>query len=245
MLTFEADMADAPFRPEEWQTISHLRIVAAQILHKTQTDKSFAAKMRVQDQKSIPWSKSWLEELYPFKVLADHISLSDDVAFCWTPRGAADFEIRAGGKAIRIQSTMAYAEREGSAGVQGGHVRKLEMKKYNADGFSFGGGLVTEPRARSEEDDVNAWRVGIERALRKKLKPGYTGCWLLIYAPNCHFDTIEFEFDQVVIPAIEQVGREAWEQVFDGLYVLDKPPPCAFVELRRNSSRAAEQHLRL
>jgi len=147
--------------------------------------------------------------------------------------GAADFEVRAAGKAIKIQSTMAYAEREGTIGVQGGHVRKLEMLKYNADGFSFGGGLVSEPRARSEEDDVNAWRVGIARALRKKLNPGYTGCWLLIYAPRCQFDTIDFNFDQVVIPAIEQVGMAAWEQVFDGLYVLDAPPS-AFVELRRN-----------
>jgi len=233
MSTFEADVADTLFHHGDWHTISQLRIIAAQILRKTQTDNSFAAKMRVQDQKSIPWSKSWMEELYPFSVLADRISLLDDATFCWTPLGAADFEVRAGDKAIKIQSTMAYAEREGTIGVQGGHVRKLEMKKYNADGFSFGGGLVSEPRARSQEDDVNAWRVGIAQALKKKLKAGYTGYQLLIYTPRCQFDTIDFNFDQVVIPAIKQVGRAAWEQVFDALYILDAPPS-AFVELRRN-----------
>jgi hypothetical protein len=145
MSTFEANIAEALFRHGEWQTVSNLRTVATQILRKTQTDNSFAAKMRVQDQKSIPWSKSWTEELYPFKVLADHISLSDDATFRWTPLGAADFEVRAAGKTIKIQSTMAYAEREGTIGIQGGHVRKLEMKKYNADGFSWGGGLEHFP----------------------------------------------------------------------------------------------------
>ena len=233
MPSFEAEIVDALFSHGEWHTIGQLKAVTAQILQKTQTDHSFAERMRVQDQKSIPWSKSWLEELYPFKLFADHTGLPDDATFCWTPCGVADFEVRVAGKTKKIQSTMAYAEHEGSIGVQGGHVRKLEMQQYNAEGFSYGGGLIKEPRARSAEDDVNAWRVGIAQALRKKLKPHYTGCWLLIYAPRCQFNTIDFDFDKVVIPAIEQIGRSTWEQVFDGLYVLDEPQT-AFVEIRRN-----------
>lgn len=92
--------------------------------------------------------------------------------------GVADFEVRAE-NTFNIQSTTAYAERTGTVGKQGGHLRKLEMLKVNADGFSFGGGLVTEPRARSEKDDIDAWRAGIARAVTKKLKPEYTGCRLL------------------------------------------------------------------
>jgi hypothetical protein len=224
------DVVAAPFRQEQWYTIGQLRTVAAGILRARQSDRQLSAKLRTQRQREIPWAKSWNEELYPLKLLADHTGMDDGAAFCWTPFGAADFEIRVGGNPIKIQSTMAYAERQGTIGKQGAHVHQLEMEKFNADGFCFGGGLVSEPRASSPEEDADAWRAGIARALSKKLRPEYAGCRLLIFTPKCNFDTIDLEFEQVVTPAIEQVGKVAWENVFDGLYVLDER---AFIEIRR------------
>jgi hypothetical protein len=220
-----------PFEPGREYTIGQLRTAAAEILQARQNDPNLSAAMRMQEKEN-SWAKKWNEELYPFKVLADHLKLSADTIFRWTPLAAADFELQTASGTAKIQSTTAYAEREGTVGKQGGHVRKLGMIKYNADGFSFGGGLVSEPRARSEQDDVSAWRAGIALALTKKLKPEYSGCWLLIFAPRCQFETIDFEFNQVVTPAIELVGRAAWEEVFEGLYVFDEPPS-AFADFRR------------
>ena len=227
-------MPDAPFLEGAWSTIGRLRDVAAEILRDRQGDKDYSAKLRTQNQKDIPWAKSWNEELYPLKVLADHMNLADHTSFCWTPSEAADFEVRTDKERLKVQCTMAYAERQGTIGKQGGHVCKLEMAKYNADGFCFGGGLVTEPRARSAEDDAEAWRLGIKCALIKKLRPAYTGCRLLIFALRCQFDTIDFGFDHIVVPAVEEVGREAWEAVFDGLYVCDEPTS-AFTQFCRGS----------
>lgn len=130
---------------------------------------------------------------------------------------------------------MAFAERPDTVGMQGGHLRKLEMKHANVEGFSFPGGFVSQPRARSEEDELHAWRAGIVKALRNKIKPTYSGCWLLIFAPRCGFDTVEYDFDNVVAPAVEEVGRQTWEAVFDGLYILDTAP-LAFVALAKQTS---------
>lgn len=221
-----------PFESAKEYTIGHLRAVATEILQVRQKDQGLSARMRTQIRKEIPETRSWNEELYPFKVLADHLKLSDDAIFRWTPFGAADFELQTATETFKIQSTMAYAERQGAIGKHGGHVRHLEMVKYNADGFSLGGGLVSKPRSRSEEDDdVYAWRVGIARALIRKLKREYTGFRLLIFAPKCQFDTIDFDFDEVVTPAIERIGRATWGQVFDVLYVFDVHPS-AFAEFR-------------
>jgi hypothetical protein len=158
-------MAIAPFQEQQWHTIGQLRAVADSILCERKADPSFSAKLRTQYRDDLPWAKSWNEELFPLKVLADHKGMSDDATFCWTPSGAADFEVRTTSKAIKIQSTMAYAEREGTIGKQGAHVHKLEMIKSNADGFCFSGGLVTKPRApsparTSQETKANAhWRM--------------------------------------------------------------------------------------
>lgn len=222
-------MGENPFRPGEWYKFAQLRHVAAETISARQADQKLSARMRVQT-----WAKSWNEELRPLIVFADHKGLSDDHEFCWTPDGAADFSIRTtGGAAVKIQSTMAYPEWEGSIGKQGGHVHKLEMFKYNADGYSYPGGLVNEPRARSAYDDVEACRRGIVKALQNKLRPEYEGCYLLIFAPRFGFHTVDFDFAQVVAPAIEQVGKAKWERVFEGLYVCDD---YSFFELKRSRS---------
>jgi len=219
-----------PFQPCEWYKLAQLRRFEGEIMHNRQVDPSLSATMRVQT-----WAKPWNEELRPLKVFADHKALSDDDEFCWTPDGAADFNIRiTTGETIKIQSTMAYPEWEGGVGKQGGHVYKLEMIAFNKDGYSYPGGLVTAPRARSAYDDVEACRRGIIKALQNKLRPEYAGCYLLIFAPRFGFHTIDFDFAQVIAPAIEQVGKAEWEHVFEGLWVCDD---YSFFEARRSPEK--------
>jgi hypothetical protein len=84
--------------------------------------------------------------------------------------------------------------------------------------------LITEPCARSLKEDLRAWRSAITRALRNKLKPGYEGCRLLIFAPGCAVDLIDFEFEKVVAPAVDAVGGDNWRRCFATVYVLDTQP---------------------
>jgi hypothetical protein len=93
MSTFEPNFAETPFRDGQWSTLGELRTIAKEILRETKGDPDVAACMRAQDRKVIPWAKSWMEELYPFKLLADRVGLPDDAAYRWTPLGAADFEV--------------------------------------------------------------------------------------------------------------------------------------------------------
>ena len=210
----------APFLPARWYSVGQLRAVSKEILERTRADADFAARMRVQDQKAIPWSKSWQEEIYPCSLLADRISLTDDDTFYWTPDGAADVEFRASGKALRVQCTMAFAERPDFVGKQGGHLRKLEVKHANVEGFSFPGGFVSRPRARSEENELDEWRAGIVKALRKQ---DQADIQQMLVAHLCaqmrYFDTIEYDFDNVVAPAVsrrsgDRCGRKRSSTVY-------------------------------
>jgi hypothetical protein len=124
-----------PFREGEWYSVRDLKEAAAKIVARTASDHEFAAAMRVPESKLYPWSKSWMEEMFPCWRLATELGLSDDDAFKWTPVGAADVEVRTGGKAVKIQCTTAYAERVGTIAKQGGHLRSLEMKESNATGM--------------------------------------------------------------------------------------------------------------
>jgi hypothetical protein len=214
-----------PFKPSKWYKLGELRRVAAEILGTRQADPALSAMMREQSEK---WAKNWNEELYPLKVFADQKALLDDAEFCWTPDVAADFTIQWSGKTIKVQNTMAYAEWDNSIAEQGGHLHKLEMIESNKVGHSFPGGLVSKPNARSAETDVNAWRRGIIKAVKAKLKPKYAGIHLLIFAQHCRLQTIDFPFEQVVEPAIEQAGKTECEHLFAGVYVFDGQPPAIF-----------------
>src|SRR5262249_6482150 len=114
----------------------------------------------------------------------------------------------------------------------GGHLRKLEMQQSNATGMTWLGGDPSRPTTLSVEDDREAWRVGIANALRKKLKPAYRGCWLLIYTPRRQFNLGDgTAFRDVSVAATESIGRVKWEPIFERLCILDYPD-AAFVELR-------------
>jgi hypothetical protein len=212
-----------PFKKDKWYSLGELRRAAAEIQDARQADSNLSAMMRVNTSAKL-WNeetsaKSWNEELRPLKVLADNKQWSDDVEFCWTPDGAADFAVRvARSDTIKIQVTMAYPEWPDSVGEHGGHVNALEMGAYNKNGLAYPGGLVNKPRARGVYDDVEACRRGIVKALQNKVRPEYAGCHLLIFAPRFGFHTIDFEFAQVVAPAIEQME---WACVFEALYVCD------------------------
>jgi hypothetical protein len=68
--------------------------------------------------------------------------------------------------------------------------------------------------------------------VRNKLRPEYADCYLVIFTLRCRFQTIDFPFEEVVMPAIEQVGVAECERAFRGLYVFDDQPPAMF-ELKR------------
>ena len=164
--------------------------------------------MRDPDLKLYPWSKFWMGEIFPCWRLASELGFSNDDAFKWMPVAAADVEFRTGGKAVKIQCTTAYAERVGTIGKQGGHLRSLEMKESNVTGMLWLGGGLTTPRTVDVEEDREAWRVGIANAIQKKLKPDYRGCWLPICAPQCQFNLVNGDdFLDVIIAAANRTGR--------------------------------------
>jgi hypothetical protein len=229
----DARCIEFPFEPGKPDSIGQLRVVAAMILEARQQDRRLSAMMRAPIKTELPWAKAWNEELFPLKFLADHMRLSDDETFTWTPDGAFDFEISVAGKAIRIQSTMAYPEWSVASGGRGaGYVHSREMRQYNEHGLSYGGGLVSKPNARGYEEDLRAWRAGIKTALKSKLHLRCEGCRLLIFAGKCQFDNIDFDFAEVVMPAIDEVGRALWGKTFEGIYVVDTLAS-AFVEVLR------------
>jgi hypothetical protein len=216
------------FSPSVSYSIGALRRAAAAIQAERKADPSFSAKLRTQQRSDISWAKSWNEEFFPLKYFADHKNLPDESTFIWTPEGQADFTVHGGSEAIALQCTMAYPAWSASDKAPG-HVHHLEMRQYNNHGFSFRGGLVSEPVARGPEEDMGAWRSAISTALKSKLHNRYKGCRLLIFAPACQFDTIDFDFRNVVKPAIDAVAD--WQRYFDWVYVLDTPL-AAFFEIR-------------
>jgi hypothetical protein len=210
------------FQVDTIYTIGKLREVADRIIRERRADQALSAKFRTQLRADIPWGKFWNEEFLPLKLFADHMRLADYNTFRWTPHGAADFTVRTSSDTIRLQCTMAYPVWPAAGGKPTGQIHHLEMRQYNGEGFSYRGGLVSQPHARCTEEDLKAWRSAITGALRAKLKLRYKGCCLLIFVPACRFDTIDYNFVDVVSPAIH--AAEDWHRYFDAVYVLDAPP---------------------
>jgi hypothetical protein len=219
-----------PFHPEEWYSLGELRLVATQIQETRRDDPVFSAILRAEEER---WAKDWLEELWPLKVLADHKGFPDEDQFYWTPQAAADFELRTHERGLlKIQSTMAYPEWPVSVAKQGGHLHKLEMRQANKEGFAFLGGRVSQPTARGICTDARAWRTGIARALKNKLRREYTDLHLAVFAMGCAVHMVEMPFDQVVASAIEEVGTPDCKRIFEQIYVFDAQPGL-FFELGR------------
>lgn len=218
---------DFPFEQGKPHTIGQLRTFASQIQDARKGDQQLSAKMRV-DQ--LPWAKDWKDELSALRYFADRKKLSDDETFIWTQGEPFDFKVTFAGKTLKLQVTVAFPAwsvipANSSAGH--GYVHAREMKHLNEHGHSFGGGLVSQPRARSYEEDLRAWRDGIKAALQNKLLMCCEGLRLLVFAPECWFNNIDFNFAVVVRPAIDAV---AWADTFEAVYVLDAHES-AFVEV--------------
>lgn len=222
-----------PFLPNQTYTFARLRAEAAKILSDRQGDPALSAKLRTQRRTEAPGAKAWNEELCPLRVLADHMRLSDDDTFIWTPDGAADFELRTPTGIIKIQVTMAYPEWSVTVGQRGGYIHNRQMEKYNTYGYCFGGGLISSPRVRGPEEDLRAWRAGIKSALTNKLQTKSLGCRLLIFARGCWFNMIDFPFAEVVTPAVHDVGTDVWRRAFETIYIVDSHAT-AFTEVLRD-----------
>jgi hypothetical protein len=204
------------------------------LLAARKTDPQFSAQVNAHQVRE---AKSWNEELYPLKLLVDHMRLSDSDTFRWTPDGAGDIELCSAGEGFRIQVTMAYpqwniapsepahAAWQETDGCPGGYLHSRRMKRIRNDGYSFGGGGDSVPRARDWREDVRAWHDGIRAAVTAKLDAKYAGCRLLVFARQCYFDTIDFGFSQVVKLSLEGLKPVP----FEAIYILDEGES-AFVE---------------
>jgi hypothetical protein len=128
------------------------------------------------------WAKLWREELFPILLHADHNHLSDDAEFrIMLPGHAIDVELRYSSELTRFQITTAYPEWDepGDEARDGGYIRHaLEYAGVNQRVPVFGGGqiekgldgrIVSNPRARSPNVNLTAWRLGLTKAMRNKL----------------------------------------------------------------------------
>jgi hypothetical protein len=100
----------------------------------------------------------------------------------------------------------------------------MEMLHGSRNGFYFGGGRISEPTARDVLDDLATWRAGTVSAVETKLdKASYRGreLDLLVYARGCAFDLVDFDFAEIVQPALKSIGKENWGRTFSNIYVVD------------------------
>lgn len=62
----------------------------------------------------------------------------------------------------------------------------------------------------------------------RQAQAGLPGLPPSFFVRACQFDTIDFEFEEVVKPVVE--AADDWPRYLDAVYVLDEPPTafCAF-----------------
>jgi hypothetical protein len=221
-----------PLTSDRSYTFGELRAAEKMLLVDRQADKILSSRLRLQDRKVIDWAKTRNEERSPLTLLADGLGLGDADTFQWTPAGAADFVIASRNKTLKVQCTMAFDEPEG-ARYRAGHLHRKEQEFGEENGFYFGGGGIFEPTVRDVEKQLSTRRAGIATAVRSKLtKVSYDAqeLDLLVFARRCSFELIDYDFAQVVVPALDHVGKENWGRVFSNIYVVDHR---AFVHLSR------------
>jgi hypothetical protein len=212
-----------PLKSGQLYMIGELRAAEAALLAERRADQGLSDQLRVQDRREIDWAKSRNEEWSPLMLLADGLQLDDANTFRWTPAGAADFVITSGERTLNIQCTMAYDE-PGDARYSKGHLHHREMKHQQEHGFYYGGGKISEPNALDVSEQLSTWSAGIASAVQTKLaKPKYAAQQLdlLVYARKCAFDLIDYSFAEVVVPALDKIGKSRWGRVFENIYVVD------------------------
>ncbi|SED24883.1 hypothetical protein [Bradyrhizobium erythrophlei] len=217
------DRSIYPLTHDRPYTFGELRAAEKMLLAERQADQALSSRLRLQDRKQIDWAKTRNEEWSPLKLLADGLGLIDEDTFCWTPAGAADFVIASGARTLKVQCTMAYDERsEGQ--YRAGHLYRKEQEFGATNGRYFGGGRISEPTVRDVAEDLVTWRAGIVSAVKSKMtNVSYEGQGLdlLVFARGCAFDLIDFSLEEVVRPALNQLGPEYWGRIFANVYVVD------------------------
>jgi hypothetical protein len=212
-----------PLTSDRPYTFGELRVAEKMLLADRQADKVLSSRLRLQDRKVIDWARTRNEEWSPLVLLADGLGLRDADTFRWTPAGAADFVIASGHGTLKVQCTMAFDEPEG-ASYRAGHLHRKEQEFGEEHGFYFGGGGISAPTVRDVADQLSSWRAGIATAVRSKLtKSSYDAqeLDLLVFARRCSFELIDYDFEEVVVPALNRVGKENWSRVFSNIYVVD------------------------
>lgn len=212
-----------PLTHDRSYSFGELRAAETMLLAERQADQGLSSRLRLQDRRQIDWAKTRNEEWSALKLLADGLGLGDADTFRWTPAGAADFVITSGEKIVGIQCTMAYDE-PSDARFRAGHLYRKEQEFGEKNGFYFGGGGVSEATVRDITKDLVTWRAGIVSAVKSKLtNASYEGQGLdlLIFARGCAFDLIDFSLAEVVVPALNQLGKENWGSIFSNIYVVD------------------------
>jgi hypothetical protein len=227
-----------PLESGRLYTIGELRAAEATLLAERQANQGLSDRLRVQDRKEIDWAKLRNEEWSPLMLLVNGLGLDDADTFRWTPAGAADFVIAFGESIRNVQCTMAYDEPEDTK-YRRGHLHHLEMKHQREKGFYFGGGKISEPNALDVMEQLSTWRAGIVSAVGTKLaKTNYVGQQLnlLVYARKCSFDLIDFSLAEVVVPALDAIGKKKWGRVFVNIYIVDNEE---FVHVAREQTSSA------
>lgn len=211
-----------PFVRDAVHSIGELRAFEAGLLTARQGDQTFSAVLRTNQ---IPWAKVRNEELLPIKFFADHTGTDDTELFRLMPEGHdTDVEIFGKDNCIKFQITVADPTWDGAPA--GGYLRSLRMDLLQLGMPAFGGARarkekgvpVSEPHARSTEDDIRACINGLVKALDRKRTHVGAGQSLMIFAREFPFLLIDADESKVVASAIAQAGAHTFDQV----YVVDE-----------------------
>lgn len=213
-------LIDFPFERDRWHRLSVLRSFCDEVARCRELDLKLSSDIRLN---RFPWSKTFNEELQPFREFADMRDFPDAAEFKITPHNspAVDLCFR-WRQEFTIQVTVADVA-WGAAKHAGKAVRwQYEYLEHNP--LAFGGGgtrkingiLNSEPRTVTPEDRINACIRGLQAALVRKLKGVRKADWLLIYARGFSIQLIDDGVDQLwqEVSRICETNSYAYKQVF-------------------------------
>jgi hypothetical protein len=209
-----------PFSRGRKYTFGELRAFEAALLKTRQQDAVFSGNLR---SNRGPWAKTRNEELLPIGLLADHKGLADSDKFELMPEGHfTDVQVYTGGHTHRYQVTVADPAWDDSGpGSSGGYLHHLRMELLRCGEPAFGGAntskengiIVSKPHARDVRDDIDACRLRLIDAIKRKQLHDGTGCTLLIYARGHRFSLIDVNLAELVANIVRQAGATNFERV--------------------------------
>jgi hypothetical protein len=209
-----------PFLRGETHTFGELRAFEAALLKIRQEDSVFSGDLR---SNKLPWAKTRNEELLPIVLLADHKGFANSEKFELMSAGhPTDVTVYTGGRARPYQITVADPAWDLSgSGNSGGYLHHLRMERLRLGAPAFGGAntkkengiIVSEPYARSVQDDIDACRRPLIEAIKRKQAHDGSGCTLLIFARGYRFLLIDVNVAELVTDAACLAGANSFERV--------------------------------